>query len=930
MVVVSILALHLTMTGQNIDSLYREFLKADNAGRSQVVNQLGRELYAQEITDTLYQCTSSSKPAMIEAMMHYLMAEHYYDNEEYVEAAAEGLQAVELNKGRKADKLLSDMLGVLSNAQYRLGDYGEALKTLLEAYQVDKKLGNKELISSDLNSLAAIYLAVGHPKPGLQFINKSIAMEREMGRQDRLATRLGIASELYLLDNDPDRAMAAIDEAYSIDQQKGKKGKAAVRLVQKAAVLEHQGFLNEARKTIIQVLPVLEEDNNTYSLAVAYNQLASIEKKLGNIDTATTYYKKALEHSVRCGSPKVERTAERGLWETMRESNPNVALIHLERYTTLTDSLRSKMNAVNMQVMETTAYNIEQNELNKKNELFDKLLKWGGLALLLMLTAMSVGMFLSRRRSMKAQKMKRQTQEMLSHFFTNITNELQEPLTVMMNAGQQLMDAPKGDSEQNRRIGEMIVRHGKNMLRLVNQLLDIERTRDGASQPETKNGDIVMFVRLLVDNYLAPAQQKLINLNFFCPVSSLIVTFTPAYIRKIVHGLVTNAIKFTPRNGSISVKLEPLENDKMRLTVSDTGNGIPKEEQYRIFEPFTQSDTGDESVETSMELSLINQLVLAMNGTITVDSGAGRGTTFIIEFPVQADNSQASHDARLSHQFAEDRVRPANSRGQHKPLAFIVESNEDVAFFAANLLRHDFDLRFASDGQEALQNAQEMMPDLIITNIVMPVMDGKELMRKLRANTLLNHIPIIALTADTSEQERLECIRAGADTVLVKPFNSTELRLVANHLVAQRALISERASKTDSPVSEAPASSMSKEDKAFINRLVGVIHAQMRKDDINIDHIAAALSLSRKQLRSRVIEITGLTPVAFIQQVKLNYARRLIESEDTSLTVIASRCGFQNLSHFSKVFKQQFGISPLQYRKSGNDFSSPTNSRPNN
>ena len=921
MAVVSVFSFHLTMTGETVDSLYHIYLKADKAQKVEIVNELSRVLYDREITDTLYQVTKTTSTNFVGAMMHYLMSEHYYDQEQYESAMEEGMQARELTKSHKADKFQSDMLGALSNAQYRMSDYNEALKTLLQAYEVDKKLDNKALISSDLNSLAAIYLAVGQPVQGINYIEKAIAIEREMDRRDRLATRLGLASELYLLNNEPDKAMDAIKEAYTIDKQDGNTEKAAVRLVQKGAILDAMSRPNEAHNTIMQALPELEKASNTYSLAIAHNQLGSIDFKSGRRDAAIDHYKKALKYSIRCGSPKVERTAERGLWETMRETNPGVALIHLERYTILTDSMHNEMKSIQKEVMETTAYNVEQNVVDKKNQRFSSLLKWGGFVLCLMLAAMAAALFLSWRRNRKSLEIQRQTEEKRAHFFTNITNKLQTPLTVVMNGGQQLIDMPKGDAEGNKKIGEMIVRNGKSMLDLVNQLLDIEKTRDTASQPETKNGDIVMFVRLLVDNHLSATHQKLINLEFSCPVNSLVVIFTPDYIRKIVHGLIFNSLQYTPRNGSIRVLLEPLDNDKMRLTVSDTSKGIHIEDKERIFEPFTQA-TNDDGVETAMNLSLIQQLVQTMNGSITFDSEVGKGTTFTIEFPVQTDKSRDEKEGEVSSRFPEDRVRSANSNN-HKPLAFIVENNEDVAFFIANLLRHDFNLRFAIDGQEALNNAQEMLPDLIITNIMMPVMDDKELMRKIRDNSLLNHIPIIALTADTSEQERLDCIKAGADIVLVKPFNSSELRLMADHLITRCALVHERAVKNDHTLAEAPADNMSKEDKNFINRLIGVIHAQMKKDDINIDHIAAALSLSRKQLRSRVMDMTGLTPVAFVQQVKLNYARRMIANEDTSLTVIAKRCGFQNLSHFSKVFKQQFGVSPLQYRKTGNDFSHP-------
>lgn len=916
MAIVSLFAFHLSMAGEVVDSLYHVYMNADAAHKVKIVNDISQHLYSQEITDSLYQCKMSSSANELDAMLYYLMSEHYYDNEDFEKALEAGLQAEQLSHHRKADKFRSDVLGALCNAQFRLEDYSGALKSLLAAYQVDKKINNPELISSDLNSLSAIYLSVKQPEPGIHFIEKAIEMERQLDRPDRLATRLGLACELYLLNNDPDKAMKAIDEAYSICQSRGEAEKAAVRMVQKGAVLEHLGRLNEAHSIITKALPALEKANNIYSLALAHNQLGSIEYKLGNRELATTHYKKALEQSIRCGSPNVERKAEHGLWETMRESNPSVALIHLERYTALNDSLYNKTSALQLQVMETTIHDIEMSELDKKSKIFGELIKWGGLTLVVMLAAMAAAMFFSRRRSKKALHIQRQTQEMRSHFFTNITNELQTPLTVVMNAGQQLQQGHKSTPEENRQVGELIVKHGKSMLELVNQLLDIDKVRSGVGQPELKEADIVLYVKLLVSNYNYLANQKLITLDFSCPVNSLTVSFAPEFIRKIVHGLIESAIKFTDRNGVVSIKLTPIENDRMRLIVSDNGKGIPTNELERVFEPFTQSDNGDDGVETAVKLSLVNQIVQTIGGTITIDSEVGKGTTFTIEFPAkQADDSHAKGIA-APHQFAEDRIKSGGgANAKTKRLAFVVENNEDVAFFIANLLRDDFDLRFAVDGQEALQNAMEMVPDLIITNMMMPVMDGKQLMQQLRSTSLLNHIPIIALTDDTSDRERLACIRAGADAVLVKPFNSTELKLVANHLITQRSILRERYVKADNNTPDDAASSLSKEDKDFINRLVDVIHAQMSKDDINIDHIAAAMSLSSKQLRTRVMAITGLTPVAYTLQVRLNYARRMIASEDLSLTAIASKCGFQNLSHFSKAFKQQFGVSPLQFRK---------------
>ena len=913
---IPLIAVHLPMRGETVDSLYLVYVKAETPQKPELVNAISQLLYEDQITDTLYQCNKSTKSNVVEAMLHYLMAEHYYDLGQYEKALQEGEKARDLMEKNKPSKFQSDVMGVLSTSQYRIGDYDEALKTLLTAYELDKKLNKPELISSDLHTLAAIYLAVEQPVQGIQYIEKAIAIERQLNRPDRLATRLGMASELYLLNKEPDKAIDAINEAYEIDKKDSRAEKAAIRMVQMGTVFEAMGKLKEAQQIIEQALPVLQDEGIPYSLAVAYNQLGSINQKTGHQQDAIDYYKMALEQSIKCGSPKVERIAERGLWETMRENNPKGALLHLERYSELNDSMMAEMAATRIKVIESTNQITEQIELDKRNKLLKQLMKWGGFALVAMLAALLAEVLYSRRKVNNALKLQQQTQDLRNRFFTNITNELQTPLSVVMGAGQQLVTSCKTNAEE-KQLGKMIVNHGKNMLGLVNQLLEIESLKTTIDIPYFKRGDIMMFVRMLVDNYDDMAQQKLINLEFLSPVRSLIVTFAPDYLRQILHALIDNAIKFTPRNGKVTVKMTPLESSRMRLEVIDTGKGIPAEEINRLFEPMTQSLNGDDGVGTSMGLALVNQIVNAMNGTINIDTQLGQGTAFTIDFPIQSNEENEQDGTDKSQIIAENLIRQSKN-GEVKPLVLIVENNDDVAFFIASLLNEKYNLRLARDGREALQTAQDMVPDLIITNMIMPVMDGIQLIEQVRNNASLNHIPIIALTISNGEKERLACLQAGADIVLVKPFSSDELRLQTDHLIEQRSLLRNRYQKASAAVTtDSEAKKMSKEDQEFINKLVDIIQVHMTKEnaDLDIDNIAAALSLSRKQLRNRIASITGMTTVAFVLQVRLNYARRIISSEDTPLTAVANRCGFQTLSHFSKAFKQQFGVSPQQFRK---------------
>ena len=912
---VALLFTSMPVASHTIDSLYQVFLVADATHKTDAANTVMRHLHEARYCDTLTQFSNKDKLAVVQARTHYQMAEYYFEEELFEDALEAANQAQDRSGDVKNRQFDNDVVRLMANAHMGLGNYDKALEKLLEAYKIDKQVGSDELISIDLNTLAGLYLIVQLPGPGINFIEKAIAIERKLKRADQLAVRLGLASKLYLMNKQPDKAMIAINEAIAIDEKSGNDEKRAYHLVQKAAVLEEQGQSSQALALLLKALPPLVKSENHYSLALCYNQLAGLYSKASNKQLALSYYKKALEQSIKCGSSKAERTAEYGLWESMRETNPNIAMHHLERYTALNDSLHNNILTTRMRVLEATLLNQEQQEQSSRNRNF---ITWAITLLLLMACLMATGLFYVWRKSKKALALQQQTHQLRSHFLANITHELQTPLTVVMNSGQQLMESPKTSAEERKQLGKMLLSHGQRMLKLVNNLIDIENTRDGAEVPSSKQGDIVMFIHMLVDNFTELANKQRIDLVFLPQMASLFIVFFPDYIRKIVHILIDNAIKYTPAGGKITVTFATAESNKMRITVSDTGKSIPASELNHIFEPFSQGfNDDDDGVETALELSLVNQLVNKMGGTIAVNSMAGVGTTFTIDLPMRLGDSSFIESKEQLQQFAEHRINSSNDSTQ-KPMAFVVENNEDVAFFIASHLHNNFNLRFANDGYEAYSNAQDLVPDLIVTSINMPVMGGKELIARLRANAALNHIPIIAMTSSTSDQERIQCIEAGADAVLVKPFNSNELTLLASKLTKQRSSMRNHIVKTRVNDSSAQ-STLSKEDKAFINKLIDVVHSQMVKGDVDMEHIAAALSISRKQLRTRVHSITGLMPVAFVLRVRLNYARRMVRNEDTPLTIIAQKCGFQNLSHFSKAFKQQFNISPQQYRKSMDD-----------
>lgn len=567
----------------------------------------------------------------------------------------------------------------------------------------------------------------------------------------------------------------------------------------------------------------------------------------------------------------------------------------------------------------TTTLKQSNNELAHQNQQMKaKSNQWKWLSIVLgvlLLSALIYLLYIWRKYTDITRKQD-EFQRTRASFISYVSHELRAPMVTIMGAGQLLRSDVKSSSYDNKRLGDLIVKHCSRMVSLLSRM----NVKPKGDAPKMRSGDFVYFLRSAVEAHANEANSHQIKLEFKTPLKTLFVNFSAENIQHIIDLLINNSFDHTAPHDRIVIELPKPDRDRMRFSVSDNGEGIPVENQPYIFSPghTSRTVTKKDHVDSAavINVALVRRLVMDMDGTISFVSEPGRGTMFIIDLPYLPDSASAiEHDKAMPN--IDEWLRHDNDDKADAPMAFVVESNEDEAFLVARHLNDNFNLRYARDGREALQNAQGLMPDLIIVDVVLPDMSGSEFIRQLRVDEALYHIPVIAMTNDSSEEERIEYIKAGVDALLIKPISPEEMRLATRHIVEQRASLRERYGKTDiSKTTETADVQLSKSDNDFINKMVDVIHAQMSQGSIDMEQISAAMSLSRKQLRTRVMDITGLTPVAYVLQVRLNYAKRLMADSTMSLTQVANKCCFQNLSHFSKAFKQQFGVPPQQYRKS--------------
>ena len=405
----------------------------------------------------------------------------------------------------------------------------------------------------------------------------------------------------------------------------------------------------------------------------------------------------------------------------------------------------------------------------------------------LALTAIIVTLWQAARQRKLANETLRRLTEARETFFTNVTHEFRTPLTVIMGLSRELQSASPTppDAAQLTDIGQTIERQGTQLLTLVNQLLDISKVKSAIGPQQEQTDDLAAYVTMIVETHRELAREKGITLRFETDDESMPATYVPDYIHKVVSNLLTNAIKFTPEGGTVHASLHR-SGDSIHFSVSDNGCGIDAQDLPHIFEPFYQaSDT--QSRGTGVGLALVQQIVQTLGGRIEVQSQPGQGTTFHVTLP---DNETYSRTAT-----------PAEPTGS-LPSLLIVEDNLDVARLIARQLNGQYTIHFASNGEEGIQKATDIIPDLIVTDLMMPGTDGLQLCRTLRDNPATNHIPVIVVTARATEADRIQGLRAGADAYLYKPFNAEELNVRIEKLLEMRRLLWHKYGATPTPKAE--------------------------------------------------------------------------------------------------------------------------------
>lgn len=517
----------------------------------------------------------------------------------------------------------------------------------------------------------------------------------------------------------------------------------------------------------------------------------------------------------------------------------------------------------------------------------------------------------------------REVDEARKRLYASISHEFRTPLTVITG----MNDLISTDPERWLRKGsKTIERNVSILLNLVDQMLDLAKLEAKAMPVSMIRADVSLCIRHAIELFRSFAESKGIDLEYVTGHDEMVLDYDADKIMKVVSNLLTNALKFTQPGGKVVVSTDMISVDRYEIRVSDNGPGITEGFLPFVFERFTRESgtTAGKTPGTGLGLALTKELVTLMGGTVRVESIYGEGAEFIVTLPVtrsaekpgEAEKTRVKERSLTSPGTPDEEMtgHPDISRlGDNNPILLIVEDNEDVIRYLMTILSDDYAVTAAADGAEGFNMATKIIPDIIITDVMMPVMDGVQMLDLLKNDPRTSHIPVVILTARADVASRIDGLARGADAYIAKPFDREELRAELKMLIKQRRLLHARYSTGKVPPPD--DDHRFRIEDSFMRRINEVMTEHLGDDDFDINNLCEKLNLSRTQLYRKFRSLTSESPHDYFLKMKLRRARSLLTSSDLTVAEAAYRAGFKNVSHFSKAFTREFGINPSDIRK---------------
>ena len=833
-----------------------------------------------------------------------------------------------------------DYSGGIATSYYRIalifkgtGKYIDALEYLSIYKLMCEEAGNMSGIAAVNNTYGSLFYELENYSKAGEYFRKAINAFKDIGDTAKLGSlymNLGsVFNELGKYDSSFYYFSMAKEVFLEMDNQEN----LAYLSLCIGEYYELTGRMKEAKRNMFEGLNISKHINHKNAMLDIYYNLGRNYNKSKKYYEAIRYLDTALVFANEVRNPGKKRLiAEELIIAYSALEQFSQAFYYAELFISMSDTLRDDDRNREMAKIEWDQQYEKEKELTaeklKKSKLF--------MILLISVTGLIIGLvffiYRSFRIKQKANRLLLEMDQLKSRLFSNISHELRTPLTLIMSPLEEILSDEPGIKPSVKTI-RMMQRNTKRLLNLVNQMLDLSKLDAGSLKLELVQEDIVKFLRVLIISFASLAEKKLISFQYNLPDGKFITWFDADKFEKIITNLLSNAFKFTFEGGEVKceVKLPEQENELMEVTVSDTGIGIPSNEINNVFDRFHQvkSSSYSGSGGTGIGLALTKELVELLHGEIDIMSKLGKGTTFAVRLPIGKDHlreeefllkkadSISAYDYSIEHDDIKDSeertedIYKGSKSEDEPPLVLIVEDHTDIRVHLREKLEDSFRIMEANDGIVGLDKAIENIPDLILTDLMMPRMDGVEMCNKLKTDERTSHIPVIMLTAKAEEEDKLAGLETGADAYIIKPFSMKEVKLRVRKLIEQRNKLREWFSReiTLEPKDIAVTSV----DEKFLQNAITVIEEHMNDNEFEVRKLQDEVGMSRMQLFRKFKALTGQTPSEFIRTIRLRRAAKLFEQNYGNVAQVAYEVGFNNLSYFAKCFKELFKVAPVSY-----------------
>ncbi len=824
------------------------------------------------------------------------------------------------------------LIGIIYRMQAK---YIEALNFYEKSNEIYKELNYKPGIADCLNSKGILYKRLGQIDKALNFYLKSLNIYTEIGDTSRIADLSNNIGTIYQKKEILDTALIYYNTSLSMNKELGNINEIGNCYINIGEIYENQGIYDSTEYYYFESLKIFKELDNKRSFIYSNLYLGNYYNHISEYQKALPYLIIAFNNAREVGMIAQVGEAATGLSESYSQLGQDKQELY---YLKLSNRINDSINLAEMEnSIELTEIYIEiekENEIQDLNLKRQKLIRNFSMIAFVFALVLIFVVFRNYRMKNKANKLLAEMDQLKSRLFSNISHEFRSPLTLILGPIEEMLSKTE-KKPASRKTVKMMRRNANRLLNLINQMLDLSKLDAGSMKLELVEGDLIKSLKLIVLSFASLAEQKKIKFIYTFPEEKWTTCFDQDKLEKILNNLLSNAFKYTPNEGEVKcvVKMPDPGKNLVEISIQDTGKGIPTDQLDKIFDRFHQVEESYEleTVGTGIGLSLTKELVNLLHGDIKVESDLGKGTSFIIRLPVGKEHLKESEYILVKKEkltkpvlaeelevvteeegYAEG-VYQGTKHDEELPLVLIVEDHADIRTHIREHLEDCFRIMEAEDGVAGLDKAIENIPDLVITDLMMPKMDGIEMCKKLKTDERTSHIPVLMLTAKASVEDRVEGLETGADAYVTKPFNIKELRVRVTKLIEQRKKLRERFSRNIKL--EPKDIAITSADEKFLNRAIGIIEEKMGDFEFDAQTLQQEMTLSRSQLFRKLKALTDLSITEFIRTIRLKRGAKLLEQKFGNVAQVTYEVGFNNLSYFAKCFKELFGVSPSEYVK---------------